>query len=62
LRDSWLDAAETIDQQLTTGGATFSRWDWMGRDPQHPLCIASLRDRYSDDQFLRVRRLLRLPE
>jgi hypothetical protein len=62
LRDSWLDAAETIDQHLTVGGATFSHWDWMGRDPQHPLCIAALRDRYSGDQFGRVRRLLRLPE
>lgn len=61
LRGSWIDAAETIDQHLTAGGATFSNWDWMGRDPQHPLCIAALRDRYSSDQFERVRRLLRLP-
>ncbi len=51
-----------VDRQLGDAGAVFSSWDWLGRDPQHPLCIAALRDRYSDDNFVRVRRLLRLAD
>lgn len=62
LEGSWLDAAEAIDQQLREAGATFSAWDWLERDPQHPLCIAALRNRFSDADFARVQRLLRLTE
>lgn len=62
LGGSWLEGAEVIDRQLNASGVTFSAWDWLGRDPHHPLCIAALRSRFSDEEFGRVRRLLRLPQ
>src|SRR5690606_13141771 len=60
LRGSWLATAEVIDQQLRASGATFSAWDWLGRDPQHPLCLAALQERFPGQAFQRVQRLLRI--
>ena len=59
---TWLSAAEAIDLKLRASGATFSEWEWLGRDPMHPLCIAALRQRFSGRDFVRLKRLLRVAE
>lgn len=59
---SWLDAAERIDRQVRASGATFHPWTWLWRDSYHPLCVAALREQSSDEEFERLKALLRLPE
>ncbi len=62
LEGSWLSAAETIDRKLRAAGAAFTRWEWLGRDPMHPRCIAAQRQRFSEKDYARVQRLLRVTE
>jgi len=62
LEGSWLSAAETIDQKLRASGSAFTNWEWLGRDPMHPRCIAAQRQRFSGNDYARVQRLLRVTE
>lgn len=57
----WLVAAEAIDAELRDGGVPFQRWDWMGRDPLHPQCLAVMRQSWEED-YPRIERLLRIGE
>jgi hypothetical protein len=62
LHGSWLEAAEVIDRELKSANAVFKRWSWLGRDPEHPLCLAAMESRYSGQEYERVRRLIGLSE
>ena len=61
VEDSWLDGMEVIHWNLRISGVQFVQWTWLWNDPFHPRCIRALRDRYSAEEFERLRRLLRVP-
>jgi hypothetical protein len=61
VEDSWLDGMEVIHWNLRISGVQFVQWTWLWNDSFHPRCIRALRDRYSAEEFERLRRLLRVP-
>jgi hypothetical protein len=56
----WLQRLETIDARLRSAGATFKRWEWLGRDPVHPACLAEERAELGEDGYRRLSALLRV--
>lgn len=59
LSGSWLEGLETIDTAIQRSGAEFRRWNWLGRDPLHPACLAVMQSYYQGN-YPRIERLLRV--
>ncbi|SCW54107.1 hypothetical protein SAMN05660859_1521 [Ancylobacter rudongensis] len=59
---SWLDGMEIIDATLRSAGVRFVPQAVMSVHAYHPRCIAALRHDFSNDDFRRLQRVLRLPE
>lgn len=62
LNGDLIGALETIDNTLRAAGVRFERWNWLRRDPLHRDCLAVQKTRYSEEDYARLERILRIGE
>lgn len=56
---SWLDAIEVIDAAIVDNGGSFSRWEWLDRNPMDPQCLAGFQQELSTPDYQRLQGILR---
>ena len=59
---NWLTNLETINAEISHGGAVFKRWKWLRRDPLHPDCLRFFHDQPQENAKSRIDALLRIGE
>ena len=60
--EDWLTNLETVDAEISKGGAVFQRWVWLKRNPMHPKCLRGFYAGLSPNEQTRFNRLLRIGE
>ena len=58
----WLVNFEAIDDILIDSDATFTRWEWLKRNPLHPKCLRHHRNKLGPELAPRFDSLLRVDE
>ncbi|MBC7767691.1 MAG: hypothetical protein H7124_02785 [Phycisphaerales bacterium] len=62
LSGTWIDQVEKIDVALVGAGADFQPWSWMDRNAYHPRCLMAQAMMLDDENYARLRHLIRAPE
>ena len=57
-----LEALERADDTILAHNKQFRLWEWLGRNPMHPDCLAHYQDSWSVDDFQRLKSVLHVDE